>query len=297
LLVERGLSKVVRVFGNGAADNHVFQIDRQFAAYRAAKLTARAERVGKYYATRDFSPDVARAVAGFIFRRLAAEHPDTFQRDDRALACTLTNELLHFDENLRLTTDKATVSPPYADPFDALACQVQEDLAVISASGNRHWLSAVHLCFPNHWAAEDKVGRTFAEIHEPVAGIEPVNRRAEVLVRTMKAATEGLVRFAWGVTADPRLNHHPHPPPGAAPRQTFDPGNPRAFVRVERQTMWGLPDVGASLFTIRTYLVDCAELTPAERADLAAAVESMTPESLAYKGLASWKDDLVRWLS
>jgi len=154
----------------------------------------------------------------------------------------------------------------------------------------------VHLCFPNHWAAEDKVGRTFAAIHEPVAGIGPVNRRAEHLVRTMTSATDGLVRFAWGLTADPRLNHHPVAPADAPPPIRFDPARPKAFVRVERQTMWALGDTGAALFTIRTYLLDCADFSPAEREDVASAVESMTPESIAYKGLAAWKDALVAWL-
>ena len=299
--VEPGLSKFGRDFGNGAAEGHVFQFDRGFSAYRAAKLAARAERLGKYYQRQEFSPAVAGAATDFITRRLSAENPELFQRQDRGdrrtLACRLTGEVLHFDDAMCLTGAESVVVPPYADAFDALACQVQEDLAVISTAGGRHWLSAVHLCFPNHWAAEDKVGRSFSAIHEPVAGIDPVNRRAETLVRTMTAAADGLVRFAWGVTADPRLNHHPRPPANAPPLVEFDPGEPRAFVRVERQTMWGLGDAGASLFTIRTYILDCADLSPPERADLTAAVESMTTESLAYKGLAPWKDALVKWLS
>lgn len=299
--VEPGLSKFGRDFGNGPAERQVFQFDRDFSAYRAAKLAARAERLGKYYQVREFSPAVAGAAANFIARRLSAEHPDLFQRQDRGgrrtLACGLTGEVLHFDDAMRLTDAESVVVPPYADAIDALTCQVQEDLAVISTAGGRHWLSAVHLCFPNHWAAEDKVGRSFTAIHEPVAGIDPVNRRAETLVRTMTAAADGLVRFAWGVTADPRLNHHPRPPASAPPLAEFAPEDPSAFVRVERQTMWGLGDAGASLFTIRTYLLNCADLSSAERADLAAAAESMTPESLAYKGLAPWKDVLVKWLS
>jgi hypothetical protein len=103
------------------------------------------------------------------------------------------------------------------------------------------------------------------------------------------------VRFAWGITTDAHLNHHPEGSADAPTRVSFDSARPAAFVRVERQTMWGFPRVGAALFTIRTHLLDCRELARAERADLAAAVESMTPESLAYKGLA-WKDDFLAWL-
>jgi hypothetical protein len=294
--IEPGLSKFGRDFGNGVADRHVFQLDRDFPAHRAAKLAARAERLDKYFQTSRFTGDVTGAVNRFLLDRLTAEHPQAFalaaDEDTTTLECHLTGETLSFDPQMRLLETTSSVSPPYCCGLDALACQVQEDLAVIDGEA----LRAVHLCFPNHWAAEDKIGRTFAAVHEPVAGIEPENRRADHLVRTMLAATDGLVRFAWGVTADPRLNHHPRPGPAAAPAITFDPRHPKAHVRVERQTMWGLPGVSAALFTIRTYLLDCDELDPEQRSDLAAALESMTPESLTYKGLATWKDALVNWM-
>ena len=301
--IEPGLSKFGKDFGNGAADAQVFQIDDQLPDYRAAKLAARRERLGKYFQTRDLATEVAAAVTRFMIGRLTAEYPRLFERHDGqrhiTLACRLTGEVLEFDDSMRLVRCDARPSPPYACALDALACQVQEDMAVVSSDPRHqdiHWLSAIHLCFPNHWAAEDKIGRTFAAVHEPVAGIEPVNRRAGHLVRTMLAATDGLVRFAWGLTADPRLNHHPRPAADAPPAVPFDPSRPGAYVRVERQTMWGLEDTSASLFTIRTYLLDCADLSPSQRLDLASAVESMTAESLAYKGLVPWKDAIVAWL-
>ena len=76
----------------------------------------------------------------------------------------------------------------------------------------------------------------------------------------------------------------------------FDPKNPRAFLRIERQTIWGFPEVDASLFTIRTYFEDIAKLPADKRAKVATAIESMTPGSLAYKGLAESRGDLLAWL-
>jgi hypothetical protein len=120
-----------------------------------------------------------------------------------------------------------------------------------------------------------------------------MNRRGDEFVRVMVAATDGLVRFAWGVTFDDELNHHPR-----LPRPAFDPQHPRAFLRVERQTICGLPSVGASLFTIRTYLYDLDTLRrdPATRDPIIAALRTMPVESLAYKGIAPHADDLLRWL-
>jgi dimethylamine monooxygenase subunit A len=298
--VAPGLSRFGKDFGNGAADRHIFQLDRSFDHYRRLKLAARQERLGKYFQARDFRPAVARAVTGFILDRLTREHPQAFVRSDGTLSCQLTRESLTFDPDLNLiaTDPSVAANPPYADAFDALASQVQEDLAVVSTDGDCHWLSAVHLCFPNSWASEDKVGNTFAAIHEPVAGIEPINRQEAELVRVMVGATDGLLRFAWGVTFDDGLNHHPQRPRGAAPATRFDSARPRAFLRVERQTIWGFPVVGASLFTIRTYLYDCEKLRhdAARRTALVSAIESMTPASLAYKGLAEAHDPLLRWL-
>jgi dimethylamine monooxygenase subunit A len=289
--VAPGLSRFGRDFGNGPADANVFQVDCRFRTYRDARLRARAERLSKYYRTHDLHPAVAATVTRFIARRLAAEHPRLFalseRTDEVTLGCDLTGETLGFDALMRLREAMASnVVPPYADALDALACQMQEDLAIVSTRGDdRHWLSAIHLCFPNHWAAGDKIGRTFADVHAPVAGMGPMNARQVEFVRAMIAATDGLVRFAWGVTTDDRLNHHPEPPPDVLAEawrgRAFDPANSRAFVRVERQTIWGFPDAGAALFTIRTYFVDVADVRQdkSQRSQLVAAIESMSPAS------------------
>jgi hypothetical protein len=108
----------------------------------------------------------------------------------------------------------------------------------------------------------------------------------------MVNATDGLVRFAWGVTFDDALNHHPD-----HPRTPFDPRRPRAFLRVERQTIWGFPSVAAALFTIRTYLYDCDALRrdPATRDPLVSALHTMPEASRRYKGLSD-ADGVIAWL-
>ena len=190
--------------------------------------------------------------------------------------------------------------PPYIDSLDALACQIHEDLALVSRrTDGSDWLAAVHLCCPNHWAAEEKVGRDFAQVHAPVAGMGPLNQRSADLVRAM-IERGPYMRFAWGLGTDTRLNHHPEPPPGIPPAdwqgRHFDPEHPRLFVRVERQVLWGFPQQEAALFTIRTYFRDCARLTPQERTQLRLAISSMTPQTLAYKGLAAHRDPILEWL-
>jgi hypothetical protein len=298
--IKPGLFRFGKSFGNGEADARVFQFDRELARYRQTRLAARRQRLGKYFQVSQLSEDVARAAGEFMVARLASEWGDWFVMEGigprRRLICRLTGEVLEFDEQMRLVGGEFGVEPPYQCALDALASQTQEDIAIISAQAGRHWVSALHLCFPNHWSAEEKIGGTFVDIHRPVAGIEPVNARADELVRVMMEAREGLVRFAWGIATDDQLNHHPRPEPGEEPGRAFDPKSPRAFLRIERQTIWGLAEVEAAIFTIRTYLLDCATLSAAERADVIAAVESMTRESLRYKGLAESKGPLTEYL-
>lgn len=299
--VKPGLIRFGKPLGGGEVDGHVFQLDATFPRFRAAKVAARRERLGKYVLTHRYEPPVARTVAEFIVGRLTREHPDWFSlAGDGTLTCRPTAERIRFDGNWELRDVEAStpIDPPYVSAIDALASQVQEDLAVISTEGGRHWVSALHVCMPNQWAGEDKIGKPFAAIHEPVAGMEQMNARADELVRLMVVAREGLVRFAWGVTWDDELNQHPAAPPGVQRPQGFDPARPAAFVRVERQTMWGFAEVEAALFTIRPYFHDCSALRddPARGAQLAAAIGSMSAASLAYKGLAGSKDALLRWL-
>lgn len=296
--VAPGLSRFGKDFGNASADRAVFQLDAEFARYHQAKCDSRRESLEKYYLTHELRAPVRRRVAGFILDRLTAEHPSLFAMIGRTLDCKLTGQRLTFDDELNLSGIDAPCPPvpPCRDALDALALQVQEDLAVISAEGERHWISALHVCLPNHWAPTEKIGGTFASIHEPVAGMADMNARQRDFVRIMIGATEGLVRFAWGIDTDDALNRHPL---RDLPRtRDFDPDHPKVFVRVERQTVWGFPDVSAALFTIRTYFVDMHDVraNPLLRQRLAMALRSMSVDSLTYKGLERIQPALLRWL-
>jgi dimethylamine monooxygenase subunit A len=296
--------------GNGEVDKQVFQIDDNFAHYRQIKLLGRAERLTKYYQTCNYSPNLAGVVARFIINRLSQEYPQYFHCDRSANANLafhnqLTKETLYLDPDLQLQqvqTPGNPVFPPYASTLDALAAQIQEDITVICrcADGN-NWLSAVHLCYPNHWSAEEKIGRDFTTIHAPVAGMEKINQRSSAIVNTM-ITRKPMVRFAWGLSTDTRLNHHPKQPPDIPVNKwqgrQFHRDNPRLFLRIERQVIWGFPECEAALFTIRTYFRDCREIKKdiALCGKLFSAIESMTQESLVYKGLAESRDSILAWL-
>jgi len=307
-LVKPGLFRLGEPFGNGAHDSQIFQFDATFPEYRDQKMRSRRECLAKYYLTHSLGAGVAMCVTQFVVHSLAHEHPDLFSVDRRAgrtvLDCRPSGERLCFDPdwNLDLGASCTSASPTYIDAIDALAAQVQEDLVVTQCDGDSNWAAALHVCFPNAWAPADKIGLDFAHIHEPVPHAESMNREGNRLASIMCNATKGLVRFVWGVTVDTRLNHHPKAPEGTTEqqwaRQSFDPGNPHAFVRIERQTIWGFPEKTASLFIIRTYLTDCHEIKKDRLMcdSLCSAIESMSQASLVYKGLDQDRNALLCWL-
>jgi hypothetical protein len=317
-------------YGNGAVDALAFQLDDEFPRYRENKLACRKERPGKYHCSSELPAAAAAAVARLIASRLALEHPALFEYRCPAdggstLACALTGETLHFDRNMMLdavqrqdprtedrgpgTEDRGpgTGRPgteAYTDALDALACQVQEDLAVTCAAPERgDWLAAYHVCAPSYWAPEEKLGQTFIAIHAPVPGFERINPAAPALVDAM-VRKGPWVRFVWGVTGDDRLNHHTEPPEGTAPSLWRSPAflperDPPFYLRVERQVLLGLPEVGASLFLIRPYVMRPDEIRADPRlgGSLRSALLSMSPASREYKGVDGCVETLAEWLA
>ena len=300
--VAAGLRPLGTDFGQNSADQKVFQIATDWPAFHAGKLACRRERLGKYYVRRDFEDAAEGALVSWFVDRLTVEYQKWFTWADSTIRCKLTGDEIAIDDAGRLVRQRSQLSADYVDAVDALACQVSEDVCLVRAEGSTDWLAAAHVCSPGHWAPVEKIGRSFAAVHSPVAGIEPINRHAGRFVQTM-IHRGPFVRFAWGVGTDDRPNHHPDPPVGVDAidwrGRRFDGANPKLFVRVERQVMWGLPKVSAAVFTIRVSHLDGAAIRadPARRAALISAVRSMSADSLQYKGLAESVDELVSWLS
>ncbi len=205
----------------------------------------------------------------------------------------MTGKLLQWD---KFTQELSGTE--YLSLFDALCCQVQEDIAVCQLQDDKDWLAAVHLCAPNHWAAADKIGRPFNKVHAPVPGMEKTMPHYFKMLQSV-IQKGPFTRFAWGIATDDRLNHHPDPPPGIMQEdwqgRRIDEAA-QLYIRTERQNLLGFPDCNAFLFTIRTYFYEVDKLENNEKTALWSAVRSMSPEALAYKGLTGVTDFLMHHL-
>jgi hypothetical protein len=178
-----------------------------------------------------------------------------------------------------------------------LALAFEQDFAILDArSGRVPWLA---VCLPSHWAPEDKVGRRFAEIHAPVADNAVLLAASDALVKLV-TGEDRWERFVWTITADPNLQQHPrHSPRVPWPADaTADALAARAFFRSEHQTFIPLPAMQQAVFTIHIQSEPLAlAIDDAQRARrLHAAVASMSPAVLAYRGLTDAQPRLLDWL-
>lgn len=265
----------------------VFQIDGSYKEYLSNKQDCREEDIYKYYIEKNLLPETIASVNQFIVHQLTNEYPAYFslEQEDHNyfLNNNLLNSRLHWKEDWIQIEDSAFLSL-----FDALAAQVQEDMAICQLEGDKDWIAALHICSPNHWEPARKAGRAFDEIHGIVPGMEKGMPHYFKMLKSV--VNKGpFTRFAWGIATDNRLNHHPVPAPGSDAewwkgRKIGE--ECELYVRVEKQSLVGLPENNAFFFTIRTYLYNIFELDHHEKAALMLAIDSMSKESLAYKGLA-----------
>lgn len=304
-VVAPGLRPLGFNFGNPEFDKKVFHITKDFELYRKNKLECRKERLGKYFCEKDLSLDRINTLARYLINQYLTEYPHLFFFDGTTLDCLHTGDRLIVDVNydfISFSNTNEVLEPRVEHIIDALALQVEEDIALVCRTPDTDHLGLLHLCSPSHWAAEDKIGMNFFDVHVPIPGIEKINKVASKLVETM-IHKGPYVRFIWSFVTDKRLNHHPIAPIGIDQDtwkgRSFNIDQPTPFYfRIERQVTWGFPQVEAGLFTIGVSFLSGLEVKsdPHQRAQLLGALKSMSPDSRVYKGVSSCYDQLISWL-
>lgn len=272
-LLAPGLYRFGHDFGNGYADQQFFQLDNEYSRYRENSLQAR-QQLSSYYCYEQRPPKTEQAVNNFIIRQVCKEHPQWFSQKNDALHCKLTGEVI-----------QRRKPGNYTDLFDALASQLQEDIAVMQFEkhgGQR--LCALHLCCPNHWGANQRLGESFAQLHKPVPGLNESMTGADKLLPSLLHRGP-FVRFAWGLTNSRTLDLHPDKTGTNRRLQASS----KMYARVERQVLYGMPEVNCLLFIIRTSFLAVDGLSSIERASLWQQIENSNNELLRYKGLQDCK--------
>ncbi len=150
-------------------------------------------------------------------------------------------------------------------PLLTLGRLVQEDLCLMQpGSAGEHVLTAAILCFPAGWRLDQKIGRPLIRMHAPVK-----KYAADVALRVQRLMDGVQVgKPLWRANA-----HHSraplfHPLPEDHAKDTEEADMP--FIRSERQCLLRLPETGAVVFSIHTWLVRLEALTEDQTAALEA---------------------------
>jgi hypothetical protein len=163
-----------------------------------------------------------------------------------------------------LRPDGITVDLDRDAPLLTLGRLLQEDLCLMEKRESaEHTLSAAILCFPASWTLAEKLGRPMIGIHRTVPDYD-----ANIAVRVQRLfdaihPDRPLWRMNHNLASDadlfrPRAEDVPH---GTGLAEAI-------YVRSERQCLVRLPQTGAVVFSIHTYLVAMTSLTPQDRASL-----------------------------
>jgi len=171
-------------------------------------------------------------------------------------------------------------------PLLTLGRLVQPDLCLLQQGADgAHVLTGAILCFPASWTLSEKIGRPLVGIHRPVSVYDDTMARR--VQRLFTAIRPGVPLMRGNALAydDPALFH---PRREGAPR--VPPSGHPPYIRAERQVLMRLPQTGAVVFSIQTYVVERRVLTPDEEAAFVAwrhAAEAQEAAARALRGSAT----------
>jgi hypothetical protein len=179
-----------------------------------------------------------------------------------------------------------------------LSLAFAEDFAIIDGrDATIPWLA---VALPSHWAPERKVGRPFAEVHAPVADNRLMTGAATHLARLV-TGSERWEHFVWTIARHPRLHAHPDriDPAPWPDHLAGDALAASAWWRTERQSFIPVDDHQQALFTIHVEVQPLAQALadPARAARVHAALASMSPAVLEYRGFTAIRDRMLHWLA
>jgi hypothetical protein len=137
-------------------------------------------------------------------------------------------------------------------PLALLGQIVQEDICILQKIGDEHVLTAANLCFPAYWLLAEKAGRPLMHIHGTVPEYHAdIARRVQRLFDGVRVG-QPLWRHNLIWRDDPELFQ---PLSVHALRKTAPAPDKARFMRAERQSILRLPETGAVVFSIHTYMV------------------------------------------
>ena len=154
-----------------------------------------------------------------------------------------------------------------------------EDDVVIMHKGK---LEACFVAFPSSWNAGEKVGKTLAELHEPIADNEALVRASDGIMRAMTSG-QSYHRYTWGISSLDGYSNHP-----LYEKPDFDSLDNLTF-RVEHERTMTIIDKETAVFLIHVDTYPLEEVLKTDFGLIKGAIDSMSESVLEYKNLVKIK--------
>jgi hypothetical protein len=147
------------------------------------------------------------------------------------------------------------------DPLATLGHLIQEDLCILQKAGDQHVLTGAVLCFPASWMLSEKFMAPLTGIHETVPEYDAgIAARVQRMFNGVQAGRP-LWRFNALWYSEPDL-HQPRSVSARREAPKQDVGN---YLRSERQSILRLPQTGAVIFSIHTFVLARAAVIGAKQ--------------------------------
>ncbi|BBZ32769.1 hypothetical protein MCNF_13740 [Mycolicibacterium confluentis] len=237
-----------------------------------------------------------------LMGELAKAYPGVMSLERSGSTWHWRNERLGIAQDFVLG-DESTLP---AEPLAYIGSQVQEDIVLLDQRDGDLFGDAGVVTFAADWSFGFDVGMSFLEIHGPVPRLREtgvITRAREFLMRMQPGETYR--RTNWTLTIGRRLDvstelYHEWGPDRVAIQTVDDEEFGRqVHLRVEVQHLIRLPESGAICFLIRSYMLPFVDLAtiPAWRARAAAVLADLPDDMADYKGIISYRDRAVAWLT
>jgi hypothetical protein len=189
------------------------------------------------------------------------------------------------EEIRQVVSNYISVQTGLQGSFDQIALQLREDLVVHRIDDNQDFVCLAHICFPSNWHPEEKIGKSFVEIHQDVPLMRLDNSKKLVEAMIYKSPYE---RSVWTIIFEYSINGHP-----IYQKKEFDIKNPEIYVRWERQIIIGFPEIKAVLFVICQNIIEENDIN---KNALYQSLKNMKREHILYKGLDKSYDNVLKYL-
>lgn len=282
-----GLARAFAIGVSPLAPAEWFVIGDDLARYLAEKHCLEAAHGDRVFMAETGTETAQHEVLTLIAAHLVERYPDIYCREGDAITVLPTGDSVELGNGTVPALQRA-------------AHLVPDDLVIMRRDDTGWRLVAASLCFPSSWSLAEKFGRPLDTVHAPVPGFAAGTRNAVLIERMFDnlKVEMPVKRQNWSLYHDDALYH-----PVSHAAGDIDPNVAPGplYVRRECQTLRKLPQSGDIVFTIRILIDPLEDIASGESGaemlrDITAQIAAMTPDQLAYKGMATARGAILRRL-